>query len=132
MQNFVDAILTSTFYDPTYSPNQLMRSYELQFPDGTTEEHLDLSDWNYRAIIRGITQYSPYRWNSTKKFTTLINDTYGNTTCYRIVLTFNGFMHPYEIDEGAIIYLPDPTELNGLISQQQIKKKSSPIQDVVI
>jgi hypothetical protein len=132
MQSQLDAILSSTFYSPEYSPNQLMRSYELLYPDGSTEDHLDLADWNYRAIIRSITKYSPIKWNTTKKFTTLMYETYGNTTCYRIVLTFNGFMHPYEIDEGAIVYLPDPEELSGLITQQQIKKKNSPIQDVVI
>lgn len=109
-----------------------MRSYELLFPDGSVEEQLDLADWNYRAIIRGITQYSPIRYNKTKKFTTLMYERYGNTTCYRIVLTFNGFMHPYEIEEGAIINLPDPLQLSQLIQQQILKKKNSPIQDVVI
>lgn len=132
MQNQLNAILTSTFYDPTYEPNSLMRSYELLYPDGTTEDYLDLADWNYRAIIRGITKYSAIRYNKTKKFTTLMYERYGNTTCYRIVLTFNGFMHPYEIDEGATVYLPDPTELAQLIQQQILKKKTSPIQDVII
>jgi hypothetical protein len=132
MQNQIDAILTSTAYDPNYAPNNLMRSYELQYEDGSIEEYLDLADWNYRAIIKSITQYSQIRYNKTKKFTTLMYERYGNTTCYRIVLAFNGFMHPYEIDEGAIVYLPDPLQLSQLIQQQILKKKNSPIQDVVI
>jgi hypothetical protein len=128
----LDSILTSTNYDPTYAPNSLMRSYELIYPDGEIEDHLDLADWNYRAIIKGISMFKPYRYNGYEKFTTIVYNEYGNTTCYRIVLTFNGFMHPYEIDNGAVINLPDPGQLRGLILQQQLKKKTSPITDVLI
>ena len=132
MQSQIDSILTSTFYDKGYDPSTVMHSYELVYPDGRTENYLDYADWDYRSIVRSISLFTPYKYNGYEKFTTIMYNTYGTTSCYRIVLTFNGFIHPYEIESGSIINLPDAQQLGQILKQQILKKKSAPLKEVVI
>lgn len=116
-------VIFSTNYDKAFSVNKIQRSYELEYEDGSLEGRIDFNDWNIQRILRQITQDTPERYNGYKKFTTLCNTKYGNTTIWRLVLVYNGFMHPYEIPGGAIIRFPDPTELrNAVLNVSQIKR----------
>jgi hypothetical protein len=120
-----NSILTSTFYDKRWASNTLMRSYELEYEDGTIEERIDYSDWRFTSLLKRIRTSTPYPYNGFEKFTTLVYKAYGNTTIYRLILMYNGFMHPYEIKAGTQINLPDPEELNILLRKMSTKKENT-------
>lgn len=111
------SLLYSTNYDKVYATNNILRTYELEYDDGTLEERLDLSDWRMTQILRRIQSVTSAKYNGIKKFTTICYLLYGNTTVYRIVLIFNGYMHPYEIPQGATLLFPDPTELLNAVTR---------------
>lgn len=123
-QSFEDAVFTSTFYDPRWSTNNILRSYQLEYPDGSLEDRIDYSDWRLTSMLKRIKNYIPSKYKG-EKFTTLVYNAYGTTTIYRIVLMFNGFMHPYEIEIGETIKYPYPSELNNLITNLNISKNKS-------
>lgn len=120
-----DSILSSTNYDKRYATNNLMRTYELEFEDGTIDQFIDYSDWNFTSIVKKIRGSKAIRYNGFEKFTTLVYREYGNTTIYRLILMFNGYMHPYEIESGALIKLPDPIELGRLLQSKQLSKQTN-------
>lgn len=120
-----NSILTSTNYDKRYATNNLMRTYELEFANGTIDQFIDYSDWDFTSIIKRIRNSRSIRYNGYEKFTTIVHRVYGNTTIYRLIMIFNGFMHPYEIESGAVIKLPDPVELSTLLQRGQLKKQTN-------
>jgi hypothetical protein len=117
-----DSVVFSTNYDKTFATENILRIFELQYEDGSVEERIDWGDWRITQILRKITVARPYKYNGIRKFTTLCQAIYGNTTCYRLVMIYNGYMHPYEIPAGAIILFPDNMQLSDAIRQvTQIK-----------
>lgn len=131
-QNFADAVLTSTFYDKNWSSNNLMRSYQLEYADGSLEDRIDYSDWQLSSLVKRLKGFTPYPYNGIEKFTTIVNKFYGTTTVYRIVLMFNGFMHVYEIEKGTIIKMPYASDLSRLLEDLNKKKNTTKGGSVVI
>lgn len=127
-----NSVLSSTFYDKRWSSNELMRSYELEYEDGAIEERIDYSDWRFTSMLKRLRSSTPYTYNGFEKFTTIVYRYYGNTTIYRIVLAFNGYMHPYEIDRGAVIRMPDVTELNAELEKLGVRKQNPTGRSVAI
>ena len=111
----IESVLTSSFFDKRYAVNKIQRTYQLEYADGTIEDRLDFGDWNITRILRQLTTFTSKRYNGFKKFTTLCYLVYGNTTIYRLILTYNGYMHPYEIPSGALILYPDPAQISNAV-----------------
>jgi len=132
MADFIDTVINSTNYDKRYASNNLMRTYQLEYADGSLEERIDYSDWRYTSIIKRLRKFTPYTYNGFEKFTAIVKRYYGNTTIYRLVLTFNGFMHPYEIPRGAVIKLFDPLELKEQIQKLNNKKQGASGRSVLV
>lgn len=120
--SLADSISTSTCYDKRWATNNILRTYQLEYDDGTLEERIDYADWRLSSMLKRITRFRSIKYNGATKFTTLMNNEYGTTTIYRLVLMFNGFMHPYEIEDGATIKLPYSADLEELINNLSINK----------
>jgi hypothetical protein len=112
-----NSVIFSSNYDKSYATNNILRTYELEYDDGQLEDRLDYSDWRLTRILRQITSVTSAKYNGVRKFTTICYLLYGNTTIYRLVLMYNGYMHPYEIPQGAILLFPDPTDLLNAVTK---------------
>lgn len=121
-----NAFENPSFYNKRYSSNSFMRSYEIEYENGDTEYRIDYSDYRLRRLINSIKSYKLVTYNGEEKFTTFVWRYYGTTTVYRIIMIYNGFMHPYEIVPGQAVKMPLPADLERIIDsldkpRQQIR-----------
>jgi hypothetical protein len=102
----VDEIRTSTNYEPIYSLENLYKSFEIVYADGTIEYRRDYLGSDITRLIKNIKTFTPVKYDGVTPLTTLVNKIYGTTTVTPIVTMYNG-IHALELIPGKIIKFPD-------------------------
>jgi hypothetical protein len=110
MANNISEVLTSTNYLPTYSLENLFKSFEIAYADGTVEYRKDYLGSDIARLIKNIKEYAPVKYDGTTPLTTLVYKFYGTTTITPIVTMYNG-IHALELIPGKIIKFPDLSSL---------------------
>lgn len=103
---------TSTNYDGRYDINTVVDTVELEMPDGKIIQILDVLDARLTKLLNSISEWTPYVYDGTEHITTISYKAYGNTTLWWIIMMYNGFMHPLEIEPGINIKIPTAQSLS--------------------
>lgn len=110
MANNINEVLTSTNYLAIYNLENLFKSFEIVYPDGSVDYRRDFLGSDITRLIKNIKQYAPIKYDGTTPLTTLVYRFYGTTTVTPIVTMYNG-IHALELVPGKIIKFPDLSPL---------------------
>ncbi len=106
------AAILSTHMNVKYSINNFMPVIEVEYADGNIELRLDMLDRRLTRMLSIITEWRPVLFDGTEHITTLCYRVYGNTTIWWVVMMYNGFVHPLEIEPGTVIKMPSLPQIN--------------------
>lgn len=101
----------STFYNPKYVRSRFVVLTDV---DGTPT--IDVFASKVREILERIKGYSTYTFSNMDKLVTISYRAYGTTSLWWLILVFNGFIHPYDIEPGTVIKIPDLFEITKAIA----------------
>jgi hypothetical protein len=73
----------------------------------------------------------PYQMKPSEKITTVCYNLYKTTSLWAIILYINGYQHPHEVDEGAVLLFPIKTEVDTLLVEAK-QTSSTSVQSKVI
>lgn len=105
----------STNYNPKYSIVRLTPIHEYEYDNGFVENIPDMLNWKLAVLLKAIQNWAPYEYDGTKPITTIAYETYGTTTVWWIILMYNGFMHPLEMQPGIVIKIPARADVDKFL-----------------
>lgn len=115
----------STFYDKNaaVATRQPFTPVEDQ-TTGAVDFYIDMLDHKLWAAISRISKFTTMRYDGTQHITTISYAAYGKTGYWDVIMHYNGFIHPLEIEPGILIKIPDLGELDQIL---QKKRQTVPV-----
>ena len=107
--------LLSTHMSAKHSINNFMPVIEVEYSDGKIELRLDMLDRKLTQMLDIMTVWTPVVYDGTEHITTICFRAYGNTTLWWVVMMYNGFTHPLEIEPGTVIKMPSLSQITDYL-----------------
>lgn len=105
--------MTYTFYNPKYEMINVMRPVQVS----DTVYYVNVFDPRIIEMMLGITEWRAYTHDSTVPLTTVSYRYYNTTTLDWVILTYNGGIHEFEIEDGALLRIPSLASVGQVFAQ---------------